>query len=72
MTDANHTYLSGENFVTNVSPELQELGGLLRCTVCGREQPLGHVGEKLVNGWPECHGYTMRWITQRQLDANEV
>jgi hypothetical protein len=41
--------------------------GILRCTVCGTEHPLGAIGNKLRDGWPKCHGYTMRWVTARQL-----
>ncbi len=52
-----------------IGADAQKLGGLLRCTVCGREEPLGSVGNKLANGWPKCHGYTMTWITARQLRA---
>lgn len=49
--------------------DLTGFGGLLRCTVCGREAPLGDTSEHLRNGWPMCCRYTMRWITQRELDA---
>lgn len=44
-------------------------GGLLRCTECGREQPLGDATSHLRTGWPMCCSYTMRWLTQRELDA---
>jgi len=47
---------------------LQGFGGILRCTVCGIERPLVRVGVALKVGWPEHCGYTMRWVTQRQLD----
>lgn len=47
--------------------QLQGFAGVLRCTVCGREEPLGYVASRLANGWPKCHGYTMRWVTARQL-----
>lgn len=51
-----------------VAEGLQGFGGLLRCTECGAERPLGNIGQKLASGWPKCCGYTMRWVTQRQLD----
>lgn len=54
-----------------IGDDLKHIGGLLRCTVCGRELALGSVGDKLANGWPKCHGYTMRWVTARQLAADD-
>lgn len=59
---------TADQIVSGIGADLQRFGGLLRCTVCGREEPLGNVGHKLGNGWPKCHGYTMRWLTQRELD----
>jgi hypothetical protein len=53
--------------------ELASLGGVLRCRVCGAEQPIDDLHNQLdfsavvVVGWPTCCGYTMRWITARQL-----
>lgn len=46
-------------------------GGHLRCTVCGREQPLGDTTSHLRTGWPMCCSYTMRWLTQRELDTEQ-
>lgn len=51
-----------------IGGDLQGFGGLLRCRECGNERALGNVGDKLANGWPKCCGYTMRWITRRELD----
>lgn len=50
-----------------IAADLAPFGGLLRCTTCQRELPLGDVGAKLRDGWPTCCGYTMRWFTQREL-----
>lgn len=50
-----------------IADDLADFGGLLLCTVCGREQPLGDVAGNLREGWPKCCGYTMRWVTARQL-----
>lgn len=47
-------------------------GGFLRCETCGHKRVLGDVGDKLAHGWPKHCGYTMRWWTQRQIDAGEV
>lgn len=47
-----------------------EFGGLLRCETCGKQAPVEpaywHVG------WPKHCGQTMRWWTQRQIDAGEM
>jgi len=55
-----------------IGSELQGFGGHLECQTCGRVASLGNVGGKLRDGWPKCCGYTMRWVTQRQLDEREV
>lgn len=39
-------------------------GGVLRCS-CGREEP--PKDEYFSIGWPKHCGYTMRWITAREL-----
>jgi hypothetical protein len=54
-----------------IGGELRGFGGILRCEQCHREVPLGDVGFKLRDGWPKCHGYTMRWWTARQVEAGE-
>jgi hypothetical protein len=51
---------------------LRPLGGFLRCETCRHEQDLGDVGLSVDTGWRKCCGYTMRWWTQRQVDAGEV
>ena len=54
---------------SSVAADLAGFGGILRCADgCGREQPLGDIAGSLRSGWPKCCGYTMRWVTQRQLD----
>lgn len=58
--------------LTEGETELQPLGGFLRCESCHHTKPLGDVGKKLGEGWPKHCGYTMRWWTQRQIDAGEV
>lgn len=52
---------------TAIAKDLSKLGGLLRCNTCEFEQPLGNVGEKLSMGWPKHCGYTMTWVTAREL-----
>jgi len=64
-----------EPIAEKIGSDLQHFGGLLRCVEpnggCGRELPLGSVGDKLAHGWPKCCGYTMRWITERQFESGE-
>lgn len=45
-------------------------GGYLRCEYCGHRAALR--SEYWRTGWPQHCGYTMRWWTQRQIDAGEV
>ena len=50
--------------------DLAALGGILRCGECGTTRPLhaGDIAGYIQYGWPKCCGYTMTWITQRELD----
>jgi hypothetical protein len=51
-----------------IGADLSGHGGVLRCTGdCKREQELGDIAAYLRDGWPECCGYTMTWVTQRLL-----
>jgi len=61
MPDASATSLGG-------------FGGFLRCEKCYRQKLMapGASGGYISRGWPRCCGYTMRWWTQQQIDANEV
>lgn len=52
-----------------IGDDLQSFGGHLECNECKRQAPLGDTGSKLANGWPMCCGYTMTWITQRQIEG---
>lgn len=61
-----------EKLHTKIGGELARLGGVLRCRACGAERALSsptQIGGYLDSGWPMCHGETMEWLTQRQLDA---
>lgn len=51
-----------------IGADMQGFGGILRCRSCGTTADLGNVGSRLRDGWPKCCGYTMEWVTQRQLD----
>jgi len=57
-----------------IASDVAPLGGFLRCETCRVTAPLGQarIGRYLTTGWPRCCGYTMRWWTQRQIDAGEV
>lgn len=48
---------------------LAAIGGVLRCETCKAIQPLGDVVNRIYgqDGWPTHCGYTMRWVTGRQL-----
>lgn len=62
-------FVSGAVIASNATAGF---GGYLRCETCQRCQPLGDASEHYAKGWPRCCGYTMRWWTQRQVDAGEV
>lgn len=59
---------------TAMQGALDGFGGYLRCETCRRREELGDPGRRLMGlpGWPKCCGYTMRWWTQRQIDAGAV
>ena len=56
-----------ETIHDTLADELKSFGGVLRCDTCGAKKPLGDIGHRMRSGWPECCGYTMRWVTARQL-----
>ena len=62
--------------VQSVSPGMgsdlhAQFGGILRCSVCGYERTLTPMAISLYlsEGWPKHCGYTMRWVTQKELDV---
>lgn len=51
--------------------DLEKIGGVLRCTACGSEEPVGGastISLYLQVGWPRCCGLTKRWVTQKELN----
>jgi hypothetical protein len=57
----------------HIGGALSGFGGVLRCETCRRIEPLGDPGQRVTStGWPKCCGYTMRWWTQRQINAGEM
>ena len=60
------------NAITDVAEDIESFGGYLRCEECRRVELLSDVATKLRHGWPQCCDKTMRWWTQRQIDAGEV
>lgn len=59
-----------DNLTASISEALAGFGGFLRCEYCGATKALGDPGRRVTHtGWPKCCGYTMRWWTQRELDA---
>lgn len=57
--------------VDKVYHSLDGFGGYLRCETCQTRLELGEPSEHLRHGWPTHCGQTMRWWTQRQVDAGE-
>lgn len=55
-----------------IASDLRGFGGVLRCEKCYYARSLGDVAYYLHAGWPRCCGYTMRWWSQRQIDAGEM
>lgn len=57
-----------------IGASLDQFGGFLRCEECRTviELQAGAAGRYTAKGWPTCCGQTMRWWTQRQVDAGEV
>lgn len=61
-----------EDYSTNkLAITLQSFGGFLECTKCGKREELGVVTERLKNGWPQCCGKTMEWITDDLYKARK-
>lgn len=50
-----------------IGADLTVFGGILRCSACSGEQPLGEVGDRIAYGWPKCCGLTMTWVTAKEL-----
>ena len=52
-----------------IGSDLDALGGVLRCEVCGYEIPLqqGDAARYTRHGWPKHCDKGMRWLTQKQL-----
>lgn len=68
------SFTKARSAVQDLSSELDKAGGFLRCEECGRLKALKSHDASfyVVKGWPKHCGYTMRWWTQRQIDAGEV
>lgn len=50
-----------------IASDLEKFGGILKCSKCHKELPLENVADKLKNGWTKCCGFTMTWLTDKQL-----
>lgn len=50
-----------------IAGELMGFGGLLRCSVCGEKEHFGRIATNLRSGWPKHCGFTMSWVTEKQL-----
>lgn len=71
MSDVRQLIARANGMPGAIGESLNNFGGILRCTVCGRSEPMNNAGPYLAHGWPKCHGYTMTWVTQRLLDAEQ-
>lgn len=54
--------------------DLSAASGLLRCPVCSARRHIdqGDVRRFFATGWPACHGLTMTWWTQHQVNDGLV
>ena len=48
-------------------------GGILECKQCGASEPIndGDVARYLARGWPKHCAYTMRWVTENEMNAKD-
>ena len=62
------------NMSEEIGRDLDTHGGVLRCETCLTMHVLepGDTGHYTAHGWPKCCGSSMRWWTQRQIDAREM
>lgn len=62
---------NAQTLQSSIARDIAPLGGILRCTTCGQEEPLSEaqIGRYLASGWPKHCGYTMRWVTAKELAA---
>lgn len=54
-----------------IADKLKSFGGILRCTVCNYEEPINKISGQLETGWKKCCGYTMRWVTKKELEEEQ-
>lgn len=57
-----------------IGESLGAFGGFVRCETCRAQWDVTSdlAGHYTAKGWPKCCGYSMRWWTQRQIDAGDV
>ena len=71
MTELPEIVKRARSLVPSVAADLSGFGGILRCTEnCGSPMKLdqARIARYLRSSWPKCCGYTMRWVTRRELD----
>ena len=56
-----------QDLYKSLENDLNKFGGILKCDICGYEEPINNIGYQLQNGWKKCCGKTMRWITENEL-----
>lgn len=69
MDDLRRTINNAQNLHTNIGADLDAMGGVHRCKVCGYELPMqpGDAAYYLRHGWPRHCEQGMRWVTAREL-----
>jgi hypothetical protein len=74
MSDLTDIVRRLRNIQGDVGETLDAFGGFLRCEKCGATLDLdsGDAGRYTSKGWPRHCNLTMRWWTQRQIDAGEA
>jgi hypothetical protein len=65
------TITATQRIIPSLAKTLAGFGDILECQTCKRTRPLGDIGAKLRGGWPECHGQTMCWVTEQQLEQRK-
>lgn len=74
MSNSTEVIGRGSDLHGAIGASLGQFGGVLRCETCRTQVHMsaGRAGRYTAQGWPKCCGYTMRWWTQRQIDAGEM
>jgi hypothetical protein len=70
VSGLDHWQAAADKVMADVADMPSHFGGFLRCETCRVTMAVDPA--YFTQGWPTCHGYTMTWWTQRQIDAGEI